>query len=222
MSESAVILNSLFQPRYSIPVLFNGASTASHYLQLAGTTESTRRWRISISCTKKSNKLAFQETKEGFVDYDRGQHEVSTKISGLRKDDIAARYRLRVSGNRFQMDCTVSEVVDLVLSLDVSDDDVDGLLKRWIGRFARKNFPFLIKELTQRGSIEHCNRVFRWMKNQKKYCARNDMYNMMIRLHARHNRTDQARGLFFEMQEWRCKPDVETYNALISAHGRAG
>lgn len=147
MSESAVILNSLFQPRYSIPVLFNGASTASHYLQLAGTTESTRRWRISISCTKKSNKLAFQETKEGFVDYDRGQHEVSTKISGLRKDDIAARYRLRVSGNRFQMDCTVSEVVDLVLSLDVSDDDVDGLLKRWIGRFARKNFPFLIKVL---------------------------------------------------------------------------
>ncbi|RZB47843.1 Pentatricopeptide repeat-containing protein, partial [Glycine soja] len=58
----------------------------------------------------------------------------------------------------------------------------------------------------------------RAQKNQKKYCARNDMYNMMIRLHARHNRTDQARGLFFEMQEWRCKPDVETYNALISAH----
>lgn len=123
------------------------ASTANHCLQLAGATESTRRWRISISCKKKSDKLAFKETKEGFVDYDRGQHEVSTKISGLRKDDIAARYRLRVSGNRFQMDCTVSEVVDLVLSLNVSDDDVDGLLNRWIGRFARKNFPFLIKVL---------------------------------------------------------------------------
>ena len=41
------------------------------------------------------------------------------------------------------------------------------------------------------------------MKNQKNYCPRNDIYNMMIRLHARHNRTDQARGLFFEMQEWR-------------------
>lgn len=26
---------------------------------------------------------------------------------------------------------------------------------------------------------------------------------MMIWLHARHNRMDQARGLFFEMQEWR-------------------
>lgn len=41
------------------------------------------------------------------------------------------------------------------------------------------------------------------MKNQKNYCARTDMYNMMIRLHARHNRTDQARGLFFEMQKCR-------------------
>ncbi|CAM8899925.1 unnamed protein product [Rhodiola kirilowii] len=27
---------------------------------------------------------------------------------------------------------------------------------------------------------------------------------------------------FFEMQEWRCKPDVESYNALINVHGRAG
>ncbi len=41
------------------------------------------------------------------------------------------------------------------------------------------------------------------MKHQKNYCPRNDIYNMMIRLHARHNQTDQARGLFFEMQEWR-------------------
>lgn len=90
------------------------------------------------------------------------------------------------------------------------------------------------------------------MKNQKTYCARNDIYNMMIRLHARHNHVDQARGLFFEMQKWRyslslevsfyikmiprfkiflshglsfaarCKPDVETYNALINVHGRTG
>ncbi|MQL79272.1 hypothetical protein Taro_011709 [Colocasia esculenta] len=60
------------------------------------------------------------------------------------------------------------------------------------------------------------------MKNQNVYRARNDVYNMLIRLHARHNRTDQARGLFFEMQEWRCKPDADTYNALINAHGRAG
>jgi len=57
--------------------------------------------------------------------------------------------------------------------------------------------------MTQSGSIEHANHVFRWMKNQKNYCASNNIYNMMIRLHARHNRVDQARGLFFEMQEWK-------------------
>ncbi|KAI8534298.1 hypothetical protein RHMOL_Rhmol10G0079500 [Rhododendron molle] len=78
------------------------------------------------------------------------------------------------------------------------------------------------REITQTGSIEHSIHVFRWMKNQKNYCARNDIYNMMIRFHARHNQTDQARGLFFEMQERRCKPDAETFNALINVHGRAG
>ena len=43
------------------------------------------------------------------------------------------------------------------------------------------------------------------MKNQKNYCPQNDIYNMMIRLHARHNRTDKAHGFlfFFEMQEWK-------------------
>lgn len=119
------------------------ATTATHCVQLAGATVSTHRI-TSISCKKKSDKIAFKETKEGFVDYDRGLHEVSTKISGLRKDNIATRYRLRVAGNRFQKDWTVSEVADLVLSLDLSDD-IDGLLNRWIGRYARKNFPYLIK-----------------------------------------------------------------------------
>lgn len=61
----------------------------------------------------------------------------------------------------------------------------------------------LLQEITRTGSIQHSIHLFRWMKNQKNYCARNDIYNMMIRLHARHNWTDQARGLFFEMQEWR-------------------
>ncbi|RYR51812.1 hypothetical protein Ahy_A06g026785 isoform B [Arachis hypogaea] len=198
-------------------------TTAPHCLyQLGGTAaaESTRM-QSAIFCKKKSSKTAFEETKQGFVDYDRGQHDVSDRLSGLRKDDIPGRYRVRVAGDRFQRDWTVSEVVDQVLAL-TPRDDIDGLLNRWVGRFARKNFPYLIRELTQRGSIEHCIAVFRWMKNQKNYCARNDIYNMMIRLHARHNRTDQARGLFFEMQEWRCKPDAETYNALINAHGRAG
>ena len=40
----------------------------------------------------------------------------------------------------------------------------------------------LVQEITQMGSIEHSIHVFHWMKNQKNYCARNDIYNMMIRL----------------------------------------
>lgn len=61
------------------------------------------------------------------------------------------------------------------------------------------------------GSIEHSIQVFNWMKNQKNYCARSDIYNMMIRLHARHNRVDQARGLFFEMQKWRYSYSFVTF-----------
>lgn len=82
----------------------------------------------------------------------------------------------------------------------------------------------LLQEMTVRGSIEHSLQVFSWMKQQKNYCARNDIYNMMIRLHARHNRTDQARGLFFEMQEWRsaccfslCKFYVCVFVSIIGA-----
>ncbi|OMO71312.1 hypothetical protein COLO4_28304 [Corchorus olitorius] len=145
-----------------------------------------------VLCKKPKNDTAFKEHKSGFVDYDKGQHEVSTRVSGLRKADIQKRYRLRVEGDRFQKDWTVSDVVDRILELN-HRENVDPLLNRWVGRFARKNFPVLIKELTQRGAIEHCVKVFEWMKNQKNYCARNDIYNMMIRLHARHKRVDQAR-----------------------------
>ncbi|KAE8098771.1 hypothetical protein FH972_016809 [Carpinus fangiana] len=179
------------------------------------------RSKTLILCKKPKNDSAFKEKKQVLVDYDKGKHEVSTRVSGLRKADIPRRYRLRVQGDRSQKDWTVSEVVDKILKLD-HRDDIDGLLNRWVGRFARKNFSVLIREITQTGSIQHSIQVFRWMKNQKNYCAQNDIYNMIIRLHARHNWTDQARGLFFEMQEWRCKADAETYNALINAHGRGG
>jgi pentatricopeptide repeat protein len=101
-------------------------------------------------------------------------------------------------------------------------DDIDGILNHWMGRFNRKNFPPLIAEMARTGALEHSIRVFNWMKAQRCYRARNDIYNNMIWLHARHQRAEQARGLFFEMQEWRCKPDVETFNALMNAHGRAG
>ncbi|KAK0582912.1 hypothetical protein LWI29_031031 [Acer saccharum] len=174
-----------------------------------------------LSMKKPDTDSPFEKSKSGFVDYDKGQNEVSTRLTGLRKSDIPRRYRLRVDGDRFQKDWMISDVVAKVLELK-RWEDVEGVLNHWVGRFARKNFPFLIKELTQRGAIEHSILVFNWMKNQKNYVARNDIYNMMIRLHARHNRTDEARGLFFEMQEWRCKPDAETYNALINAHGRTG
>lgn len=86
----------------------------------------------------------FEGRKSGFVDYDKGQHEVSTRVSGLRKSDIPRRYRLAVEGNRFQKDWSVSEVVERVLELK-HYEDVEGVLNRWVGRFARKNFPFLIK-----------------------------------------------------------------------------
>ncbi|GFY96208.1 tetratricopeptide repeat (TPR)-like superfamily protein [Actinidia rufa] len=204
----------IFHPNHSIEPLYSPKPPK--------TTHNSRRTTVVlVFCKKAKNEEAWKEKKQGSVDYDKGKHNVSVHLSGLRKEDVPRRYRLRVEGDRFQKDWTISEVVRRVSELD-RWEDIDGLLNRWVGRFARKNFPVLIKEITQMGSIEHSIHVFHWMKNQKNYCARNDIYNMMIRLHARHNRADQARGLFFEMQEWRCKPDAETYNALINAHGRAG
>ncbi|KAJ7569991.1 hypothetical protein O6H91_01G102700 [Diphasiastrum complanatum] len=136
------------------------------------------------------------------------------KDSGL--DGIPKRYR---KSKKEVME--ISEVVRRVLQLN-HWEDIDGILNHWMGRFDRRNFPRLIKEFTNTGALKHSVKVFGWMKDQQCYRARNDIYNMMIWLHARHQRVDQARGLFFEMQKWRCKPDVDTYNALINVHGRAG
>ncbi|KAM3234630.1 pentatricopeptide repeat-containing protein [Capsicum annuum] len=171
---------------------------------------------------KSKKTTTFDKKRQASVDYDKGTHKLTVKINGFRKSDLPKHQRLRVENDRFQKDWAVSEVVEKIMKMNCWEEDVEGVLNCWVGRFSRKNFPILIKEITQMGSIEHSVHVFNWMKNQKNYCARSDIYSMMIRLHARHNRVDQARGLFFEMQKWRCQPNVETYNALISAHGRAG
>lgn len=100
---------------------------------------------LTIHCKKKTDANSpFEPKKSVFVDYDRGEHDVSTRVSGLRKSDIPRRHRLVVEGNRFQKDWTVSEVVEKVLELK-RFEDVEGVLNQWVGRFARKNFPFLIK-----------------------------------------------------------------------------
>ncbi|KAL6639046.1 hypothetical protein ACP70R_022776 [Stipagrostis hirtigluma subsp. patula] len=157
------------------------------------------------------------------VDLDRGRRTARAQVDGVGAASLPARHRLRVEGSRWQRDWKVSEVAARVLALPRADARaVDAVLNCWAGRFARRNFPLLIREITISGSLKHAVHVFRWMKIQENYCARNDIYGMMIRLYARHNQVDQARGLFFEMQEWRCKPDADIYNSLIHAHARAG
>ncbi|KAJ4837305.1 hypothetical protein Tsubulata_035841 [Turnera subulata] len=201
---TSFIHNQLLQPPLPVP-----AVSLSHT-------------KCKVSSKNDAAVTARTRGKTGFVDYDKGEHHVSSEVGGYRKSDLQRRYRLKVQGDRFQRDWSVAQVAQKLLQLDPSKDDLQGLLNHWIGRFARKNFPLLIREVTQSGALEHSLEVFKWMKNQKNYCARTDIYNMMIRLLARHHRVDQARGFFFEMQEYRCKPNSETYNALINAHGRAG
>eukprot|EP01018_Ginkgo_biloba_P020756 Gb_07283 [translate_table: standard] len=188
----------------------------------------SRKCYLVVNCTmggsagRVSRQKEWEESlKVVVVDYDEGKHEVKTEVRGLGKEEVPKRYRKRLKEGLGQHDWTISQVVAEVLKLE-PHGDIDNLLNHWAGRFHRKNFPILILEISKTGALKHSVRVFNWMKNQRNYRARNDIYNIMIRLYARHNQTDQARGLFFEMQEWRCKPDVETYNALINVHGRAG
>ncbi|KAG6543163.1 hypothetical protein Mapa_015412 [Marchantia paleacea] len=139
------------------------------------------------------------------------------EVPGTDLAPVPRRYRDRCED---QKGWSIKEVVKKVLELN-HWDDIDVILNDWVGRYNRKNFPPLIKAVTSTGALNHSVRVFNWMKNQRCYRARNDIYNSMIWLYARHQRVDRARSLYSEMQEWRCKPDVETYNALINVHGRA-
>lgn len=80
------------------------------------------------------------------VDYDEGKHLVSREVKGIGKDQIPAKYRLRVDGSRRQRDWSLSEVAKRIMRLNKSED-VDGVLNFWAGRFARRNFTLLIKVL---------------------------------------------------------------------------
>lgn len=97
-----------------------------------------------------SNKFdPFKEKKHAQVDYDAGTHRIYTRIPGLRKLDLPKRQRLRVDGDRFQKDWTLSEVVERITKLK-HWEDVEGVLNQWAGRFARKNFPVLMKVISQK------------------------------------------------------------------------
>lgn len=102
------------------------------------------RRRTLISCSKRERHDAWKKKKVGIVDYDEGIHRVATQVSGLGRDDLPKRFRLRVDDDRFQRDWKISEVVDQILKLK-HWEDVEGVLNRWAGRFARKNFPVLIR-----------------------------------------------------------------------------
>lgn len=121
---------------------FYPAKSSSHYHD----NKPNLHRRITLVFSKKAkNEEAFKEKKIGVVDYDKGKHNVSVQLSGLRKDDIPKRYRLRVEGDRFQKDWAISEVVEKILKLN-HWDNIESVLNCWVGRFARKNFPVLIRE----------------------------------------------------------------------------
>lgn len=92
------------------------------------------------------------EKKKARVDYDRGTHSVSVEISGLQKSDLTKRHRMRVETDRFQMDWTISEVVGRIKKMN-HWDDIEGVLNSWAGRFARKNFPVLIKVILKEVTV---------------------------------------------------------------------
>lgn len=170
--QRVYLLNSLRSPTVKTLYLFLSRSSSMETIphptlhKLTHPPEPTRpnsfstRSKTLILCKKPKNESAFKEKKQVSVDYDKGKHEVSTRVSGLRKADIPRRYRLRVQGDRSQKDWTVSEVVEKILKLH-HRDDIDGLLNRWVGRFARNNFPVLIRVMRKIHSLS----LTRWFNS---------------------------------------------------------
>lgn len=111
---------------------------------LSGRSFNSTLQKSLIICKNSNNESAFAEKKQVLVDYNNGKHEIRTLVNGLRKVDIPRRYQLRVEGERFQNNWTVTEVVQRILKLQ-NHGDVEALLNCWVGRFARKNYPALMK-----------------------------------------------------------------------------
>lgn len=116
----------------------------SHPSDLTGQSLNSTLSRTLIICKNSKSESAFEERKQVLVDYDNGKHETRTLVNGLRKLDIPRRYQLRVEGEPFQKDWMVTEVAQRILKLQ-NHGDVEALLNCWIGRFARKNYPALMK-----------------------------------------------------------------------------
>jgi hypothetical protein len=80
------------------------------------------------------------------VDYDRGRRTARVEVDGVGADALPSRHRQRVEGSRWQRDWKVSQVAARVLALPPADAHaVDAVLNCWAGRFARRNFPLLIR-----------------------------------------------------------------------------
>ena len=80
------------------------------------------------------------------VDLDRGRRTARAEVAGVRAASLPARHRWRVEGTRWQRDWKVSEAAARVLALPPADAHaVDAVLNCWAGRYARRNFPLLIR-----------------------------------------------------------------------------
>lgn len=137
---------TLSTPVVNIPQTLTSETRPFHYQTQQQQQQLHSRRSLSIRNKAKTKEEAFKQTKQVRVDYDKGIHDVSISLTGFKKEDITKRYRLRVEGDKFQKDWDISHVVNSILKLN-HWENVDGFLNRWAGRFARKNFPVLIRVL---------------------------------------------------------------------------
>ncbi|KAK6941818.1 Pentatricopeptide repeat [Dillenia turbinata] len=173
-----------------------------------------------ILCKKADKKQAWDEKKSAFVDYDKGKHEVRVEVSGLRKEDIPKRYRLKVEYDRFQKDWSISKVVERVVRLN-HWDDIDGVLNQWIGRFSRKNFPVLIKPGDIIGIARPPLRKFSlgyYVSLHVQIPPSRSTYNSLINACGSSGNWKEALEICKKMTENGVGPDLVTHNSILSAY----